>query len=59
MKNITPQTPNVNTKFETRKNRPEVRDNLDSRKNEEFDFKGDDVTHNAKEHRNNKPKEHK
>ena len=32
-----------------RKNqRPEIRDNLDSRKNEEQDFKGDDVTHNEK-----------
>lgn len=29
--------------------RPEVRDNLDSRKNEEQDFKGDDITHNKKE----------
>jgi len=25
---------------------PEIRDNLDSRKREEQDFKGDDVTHN-------------
>ncbi len=29
-------------------NRPDIRDNLDSRKNEEQDFKGDDVTHNEK-----------
>lgn len=29
--------------------RPDVRDNLDSRKNEEQDFKGDDITHNKKE----------
>jgi hypothetical protein len=28
---------------------PEVRDDLDSRKNEEQDTKGDDVTHNEKE----------
>ncbi|WP_157986465.1 hypothetical protein [Chitinophaga alhagiae] len=28
--------------------RPEIRDNLDSRKNEEQDLKGDDVTHNKK-----------
>lgn len=34
--------------------KPEIRDNLDSRKNEEFDFKGDDITHNKKDHRNNK-----
>ena len=29
--------------------RPEIRDNLDSRKNEEQDTKGDDVTSNRKE----------
>jgi hypothetical protein len=29
--------------------RPENKDNLDSRKNEEFDTKGDDITHNKKE----------
>jgi hypothetical protein len=31
------------------KPRPDVRDNLDSRKNEEQDFKGDDITHNTKQ----------
>lgn len=31
---------------------PEIRDNLDSRKNEEQNFKGDDVTHNQKPHHN-------
>ena len=30
------------------KKRPEVRDNLDSRKNLEQQFKGSDVTHNTK-----------
>ena len=35
-------------------NRPEIRDNLDSRKNEEQDFKGDDMTHNKKEHKSEK-----
>ncbi len=30
---------------------PEIRDNLDSRKNEEQDFKGNDVTHNRKQTR--------
>ena len=34
-------------------NRPEIRDNLDSRKNEEQDQKGDDWTNNEKETRNN------
>lgn len=36
--------------------RPEVRDNLDSRKNEEQDTKGEDQTHNKKKERG-KPKE--
>ena len=31
------------------KPKPDVRDDLDSRKNEEQDTKGDDVTHNEKE----------
>jgi hypothetical protein len=34
------------------KQRPENKDNLDSRKNEEQDFKGDDTTHNKKDHHN-------
>jgi hypothetical protein len=34
--------------------RPENKDNLDSRKNEEQDVKGDDITHNKKEHKNEK-----
>jgi hypothetical protein len=33
--------------------KPEIRDDLDSRKNEEQDTKGDDVTHNKKDHRGN------
>ena len=32
--------------------KPEIRDNLDSRKNEEYDIKGNDITHNKKEHHN-------
>ena len=35
--------------------KPEVRDDLDSRKNEEQDTKGDDFTHNKKETRSKKP----
>jgi hypothetical protein len=31
------------------KPKPDVRDDLDSRKNEEQDTKGDDITHNKKE----------
>lgn len=35
---------------------PQTRDDLDSRKNEEQDLKGDDVTHNEKEKRSDKKK---
>jgi hypothetical protein len=33
--------------------KPEVRDDLDSRSNEEQDTKGDDITHNKKDVHNN------
>ena len=36
------------------KKRAENKDNIDSRKDEEFDFKGDDVTHNKKQTRKEK-----
>lgn len=36
-------------KKELRKKVPENKDVLDSRKNEEFNLKGDDITHNKKE----------
>lgn len=36
--------------------RADIRDDLDSRKNEEYDFKGDDVTHNKKETKADKKK---
>lgn len=35
--------------------RPENKDNLDSRQNEEQDWKGDDITHNKKETKSEKP----
>lgn len=38
--------PNTEKKMQ---HRPEIRDNLDSRKNEEQSNKGDDTTHNKKE----------
>lgn len=38
-----------------RKKTPENKDNLDSRKNEEQEFKGNDVTHNKKPEKNKKP----
>ncbi len=44
------KTNNINRKpADKNTNRPEIRDNLDSRKNEEQEFKGDDTTHNKKE----------
>lgn len=54
MKNINPQTPKQNTKFNNNKHRPENKDNLDSREGEEQQFKGDDITHNKKENKNEK-----
>ena len=40
------------------KPKPEIRDMIDSRKNEEYDSKGTDVTHNKKEqHSKNKKSE--
>lgn len=46
-----------NIRINTNK-QPDIRDNLDSRKSEEQDFKGDDVTHNTKD-RQNRPGKHK
>ncbi|GGH58814.1 hypothetical protein HNQ91_000499 [Filimonas zeae] len=48
MKNATmkPATKPVQVKGKTR---PENKDDMDSRKNEEQDFKGSDITHNKKE----------
>ena len=51
------QTRGQNTKQSkqgiTNKPRPEIRDNLDSRENEEQMTKGDDTTHNKKETKKN------
>jgi hypothetical protein len=52
MKNPISQTKKVNTKFNTNKHRAEIRDDLDNRKNEEQEFKGDDITHNKKDIQN-------
>ncbi len=51
-KNMDPsqQRQNANPGQQNR-NRPENKDNLDSREGLEQDVKGDDVTHNKKEHR--------
>lgn len=43
-----------NIQFNQNRSRPDERDNLDSRKNEEQDFKDDDVTHNKKEHQSSR-----
>jgi hypothetical protein len=51
MKNISNQTKG-NVQVGNNKHRPENKDNLDSRMNEEQQFKGDDTTHNRKEHQN-------
>ena len=47
------QQPSASKPAPVKSNRvkPENKDNLDSRKNEEQDFKGADVTHNKKETR--------
>ena len=48
-----------NTRAATGNKGAENKDNLDSRKNEEFQLKGDDVTHNHKDTKEDKLKKHK
>lgn len=55
MKKNKTQPTKKNVTFETNVKQPEIRNDLDSRKNEEQDFKGDDITHNAK-YQHNEPK---
>jgi hypothetical protein len=40
----------------SKKSRPEIRDNLDRRKEQEQDFKGDDITYNIKYEKSEKQK---
>jgi len=40
----------------SKKSRPEIRDDLDSRTGEEQQFKGDDITHNEKPQKNKQQK---
>ena len=55
-----PISPLTNVKAQKDRHlRPENKDNLDSRKNEEQDFKADDSTHNKKETHNKKPHQSK
>ena len=49
MKTSRSQTTKQSKQTNPRIPKPEIRDNLDSRKNEEQDSKGDDTTHNQKE----------
>ena len=66
MKNARSQNTKQNKQMISHQPKPEIRDDLDSRKNEEQHTKGDDVTHNNKDTRNNparqaknvKPKQH-
>jgi len=53
-----PQINQPNPTPQQKNHRAENKDNLDSRGSEEFDFKGDDVTHNKKEHHNEGKKKH-
>jgi hypothetical protein len=53
MKGSRSQNNMQNKQFTSHKPRPDVRDDLDSRKNEEQDDKGDDTTHNKKYVHNN------
>ena len=51
MKNVkSPQLREKQINPETHKKRAEVRNHLDHREGEEQDYKGDDTTHNKKEH---------
>ncbi|NCI45540.1 hypothetical protein [Sediminibacterium soli] len=42
-----------------KKAKPENKDDIDSRKNEEWQTKGNDVTHTHKEHHSKKPGTHR
>jgi hypothetical protein len=54
MKNSRAQSNKQSKQGISRVPKPEIRDNLDSRKNEEQDVKGSDITHNKKETKNSK-----
>ena len=49
MKNATVKTGTKAVPVRQKHTRPENKDDMDSRKNEEQDFKGNDVTHNRKQ----------
>ena len=54
-KNPSNQSPSRSKAQQDPNMRPENKDNLDSRINEEQEFNGDDVTHNQKPHSNKHP----
>ncbi len=56
MKDSRSQNNQQNKQGQSHKPRPDVRDDLDSRSNEEQDTKGDDITHNNKDSKSNKLK---
>ena len=53
MKNSRNQTSKQSKQGPSRVPKPEIRDDLDSRKHEEQDLKGSDITHNKKETKRN------
>lgn len=54
MKNSRSQDTRQNKQMMGHRPKPDVRDDLDSRKNEEQQDKGDDTTHNKKDVHNNR-----
>jgi hypothetical protein len=56
MKTSRDQMNQQNKQGKTKVPKPEIRDDIDSRKNEEFEIKGDDVTHNIKEKKSERKK---
>jgi hypothetical protein len=54
MKHARSQNTKQNKQYISHVPKPEIRDNLDSRKVEEQDFRGDNMTNNKKYQRNNK-----
>lgn len=49
MKNATVKQTTKPVQTKAANNRPENKDDMDSRKNEEWDTKGNDITHNKKQ----------
>ncbi len=56
MKDSRSQNNMQNKQMASHRPKPDTRDDLDSRKNEEQDTKGSDVTHNEKEKRSDRKK---